>query len=78
MKKMYLWMLAAILAICGASVFTSCSSDDDDSNQADNLSEKIMGRWIVDEKDGKPALTNQKLVINFESADKVPIGRHPL
>ena len=25
-------MLAAILVFCGASVFTSCSSDDDDKN----------------------------------------------
>ena len=32
MKKMYVWMLAAILVFCGASVFTSCSSDDDDKN----------------------------------------------
>ena len=27
MKRLYLWMLAAIL-ICGASVFTSCDSND--------------------------------------------------
>ena len=32
MKKMHVWMLAAILVFCGASVFTSCSSDDDDKN----------------------------------------------
>ena len=29
MQKAKLWMIAAILAICGASVFTSCSKDDD-------------------------------------------------
>ncbi len=29
MKKRFLWVLAAILTVCGASVFTSCSSDDD-------------------------------------------------
>lgn len=28
MKKMIQWMMAAIL-ICGATVFTACSSDDD-------------------------------------------------
>ena len=28
MKKKYLWMLASILIICGASVFTACSSND--------------------------------------------------
>ena len=29
MKKVMNWMLAAILIICGASVFTACSSNDD-------------------------------------------------
>ena len=29
MRKIMSWMLAAILCICGASVFTSCSSHDD-------------------------------------------------
>ena len=28
MKKLYVWMLAAILVISGASVFTSCESTD--------------------------------------------------
>ena len=28
MRKMKQWMMAAILAICGASVFTACSKDD--------------------------------------------------
>ena len=75
MKKNFLWMFVAIL-ICGACVFTACSSsDDDDSNKTNNnLSEKIIGRWIIDEKEGKPALTNQKLVINFESANKVSVS----
>lgn len=29
MKKQFLWMPAAILTICGATMFTSCSDDDD-------------------------------------------------
>lgn len=78
MKKNKLWMLAAIL-ICGASVFTSCNNTDRPVSKAeepviDNLAEKVIGKWIVDEKDGKPALTNQKLVISFESATKVGIS----
>ena len=32
MKKIFNWMLAAIL-ICGASVFTSCSNDDDKNEE---------------------------------------------
>ena len=64
-------MMAAIL-ICGATVLTSCSKDDDNSAKDDlNLPEKVIGKWIIDEKDGKPALTNQKLVIDFKSANKV-------
>lgn len=31
MKKIMQWMLAAILTICGESVFTSCSEDNDDN-----------------------------------------------
>ena len=32
MKKMYVWMFAAILTICGTSVLTSCSKDDDNNS----------------------------------------------
>jgi hypothetical protein len=41
-KKFFQWMMAAIL-ICGASVFTSCSSDDNDaaSQAAENRNEFI-------------------------------------
>ena len=36
MKQMKLWMLAAILTICGTTVtLSSCSSDDDDTPQKD-------------------------------------------
>jgi len=38
MKRMKMWMLAAIL-ICGTSVFTACSSNDDNSSQP--VTEKI-------------------------------------
>jgi hypothetical protein len=31
MRKMYVWTLAAILLICGSTVLTSCSKDDDNS-----------------------------------------------
>ena len=65
----------AVILVCGASVFTACSSNDDNPAQTNlNLAEKVIGKWIVDEKDGKPALTNQKLVINFESANMVSVS----
>ena len=67
------WMLAAIL-ICGASVFTSCSSNDDNPvNPVEpdlNVAEKIIGKWIKAERDGEPALTNEKTVLTFLSATK--------
>ncbi len=53
MRKIMHWMLTAILCICGASIFTSCSNDNSD-NPADaetgapaieGLAEKMMGMW---------------------------------
>ena len=74
MKKMIHWMLAAIL-ICGASIFTSCSSNEDNSVvpvEPDlNVAEKIIGRWMIAERNGQPETTNQKQVFNFTSATKV-------
>ena len=68
------WMLAAIL-ICGASMFTSCSSNEDNSVvpvEPDlNVAEKIIGRWMIAERNGQPETTNQKQVFNFTSATKV-------
>ena len=45
MKKYLNWMLAAIL-ICGASVFTSCSEQDNPVKPDLNLAEKLVGKWI--------------------------------
>ena len=73
MKQLLNWVLAAIL-ICGASVFTSCSSNEDNPAapvQPDlNLAEKIVGKWIVAELDGELCPTNLKATVTFESATK--------
>jgi len=65
--------LAAIL-ICGASVFTSCTSKDDNPAapvQPDlNLAENIIGKWVLADLDGQPALTNLKTVFTFVSPTK--------
>ena len=74
MKKKLIWVLAAILVICGATTLSSCSDDDKPAQSDLNLSEKVVGKWMIDEKDGKPALTNQKLVIDFKSANKVSVS----
>lgn len=61
-------MMAAILTICGASVFTSCLSNYDDPAQPDlNVAEKIVGKWMVAELDGQPCPTNWKTVLTFVS-----------
>ena len=77
MKKNMKWMLGAIL-ICTASVFASCSNADVPASGRepviDGLNEKVMGKWIVDKKEGQPALTNQKLVIDFKSDSKVSVS----
>ena len=70
MKLSKLWVLAATL-ICGATLFTACSKDDDDkSNQEKNISEKIIGKWMVEELNGQPCPTNLKAVITFLSPTK--------
>jgi hypothetical protein len=78
MKKLMLWMMAAIL-ICGANVFTACGNVDDPASGGeepviDNLAEKVIGKWIVYEKEGEPALTNQKVVIDFKSSTLVTVS----
>ena len=63
MKKLFL-VLAATL-ICGACVFTSCKKQDDLK-----LEEKIIGKWMPADIDGKPALTNEKMVFALLSPTK--------
>ena len=67
------WVLAATL-ICGASVFTSCTVSDNPASPAEpdlGVAEKIIGRWMIAERNGQPEITNQKQVFNFTSATKV-------
>ena len=35
-KKLKLWMMAAILTLCGASVLTACSSNEDNGGTTDD------------------------------------------
>ena len=64
-----LWMLAAIL-ICGTTTFTSCTNEDNPVNPVDNLSEKIIGKWITADVNGKDTPTNEKSVLTFVSTTK--------
>jgi hypothetical protein len=69
MKKIMQWVMAAAL-ICGASVFSACSSDDDKSGNIDNLAEKLQGKWMMAEIDGKPVPTDSKQVLTYVSGSK--------
>ena len=70
MKKLLNWMLAAIL-ICGASVFTACSSNDDNPATPDlGVKEKILGKWMMAELNGNAMTTNAKKVYTFVSPSK--------
>ena len=64
-------MVLAATVICGASVFTSCKKDEDNSLK---LEEKIIGKWMTAENDGQPALTNKKRVLTFVSTTKAYIS----
>lgn len=71
MKKMLFLMLACIL--CGSILFTACANESAekatesaDVTQAD-IEEMIVGSWIIAERDGQPALTNEKGVFTFVS-----------
>ena len=63
MKKYLNWVLAVTL-ICGASVFTSCKKP------GAELFNKMQGKWIVADLDGKACPTSWKSVVTFESDTK--------
>lgn len=46
-KKTMRWMLTAILCICGVSVFTACTPDNNDNPAGDgDLTEKVVGKMV--------------------------------
>ena len=60
-------MVLAATVICGACLFTSCKKDEDNNLK---LEEKIIGKWIVTDINGQPAVTNIKFVYSFVSTTK--------
>jgi uncharacterized protein YacL (UPF0231 family) len=66
MKKLF--MVLAATVVCGACLFTSCKKDKEVPEL--NLSEKIIGKWMVAERDGQAALTNEKMLFSFVSTTK--------
>ena len=64
-------MVLAATVICGTFLFTSCKKDEDNSLK---LEEKIIGKWMVADLDGSPALTNNKIVLTFLSSTKAYVS----
>ena len=58
-------MVLAATVICGACLLTSCKKDENLK-----LEEKIIGKWILAETNGKPTPTNNKYVVTFTSPTK--------
>ena len=73
MNRLMQWAMAVAL-ICSSMLFTSCSKDDNPVNPADNLAEKIIGKWITVELDGQPIPTNEMWVISILSPTKAFIS----
>jgi hypothetical protein len=63
MKKLFALMILAAL------VLTGCNKD-----KVTNLDEKIIGKWMTAERDGQPALTNEKSVITFITPSQATIS----
>ena len=61
-------MVLAATVICGACLFTSCKTDEDNNDL--KLEEKIIGKWIQAEINGEPTTTNNKSVLTFVSTTK--------
>jgi len=59
------WVMAAAL-ICSLTVFASCSNEDNPATPDLNVAEKIIGKWIMTDKNGQPMISDKKMVITFE------------
>ena len=69
MKKLI--MVLAATVVCGACLFTSCKKDEDNNLK---LEEKIIGKWIMTDKNGQPIPTSERLVYTFVSTTKALVS----
>ena len=73
MKNLMQWVMAVAL-ICSTTVFTACTNDDNPVKPEDNLAEKILGKWIKADRNGKPLPSDEKMVYTFKSATKCDVS----
>lgn len=69
MKQVKMFFLAAVLSLCSLGVLTSCANEDNNS-VVPPLSEQIVGKWMMEEYDDMPVITDEKVILNFVSPDK--------
>lgn len=69
MTKMMQWVTTTIL-FCGTTVFTSCSKNDNPASTGENLAEKIIGKWLIEDVEGQSLMTNEKCMLTFLSDSK--------
>ena len=77
MKKMMLWMLAALLTIGGASVFTACKDGDEGGGTKENRKAKkalliILDGWGIGDKGQGDVIAQTATPYTTHSTNPVP------
>ncbi len=83
MKKVLCLLFACIL--CSALVFTACSNKEPEESEepaeevteeteSPDLTKMMIGKWSIQERDGKPAPTNQKAILTLVTPEKAYIS----
>ena len=70
MKKIFQWAMAAAL-ICGASVFTSCTNDDNPTPQLSDTLDAKTGTLYVNSNPGKSAYEGRTDIVSVVFSDAV-------
>jgi len=65
MNRFFGWGFAAAI-LCGTCVFTSCDDKEKELSQDEQLTQKILGKWIPVESNGIEVVTDQKTVTTFK------------
>ena len=60
-RKIFVMLVLAVM------LFSSCDREDIDNTNFNNLSEKIAGKWMMAQLDGRTLPTNEKMVYTFDS-----------
>lgn len=76
MRKFYLWMLAAILTLCGTmTTLTSCSEYDNPATDLSSLAEQIQGTWYAEYERAGVITPNNDLVKPFSYSKVMQVYR---